>query len=94
MHISASTVFGKILSQASTPAAKKILALPGSRSPLAAFKLSANPDLSRHLSSGWLFVKFRHIRRLAEDASLNAANLDDKLLLDPLTKDQPQMSLL
>jgi hypothetical protein len=94
IHISASTVFGKILSQASTPAAKKILALPGSRSPLTAFKLSANPDLSRHLSSGWLFVKFRHIRRLAEDASLNAANLDDKLLLDPLTKDQPQMSLL
>jgi hypothetical protein len=94
IYISASTVFGKILSQASTPATKKILALPGSRSPLAAFKLSANPDLNRHLSSGWLFVKFRHIRRLAEDESLSAANLDDKLQLDPLTKDQPQMSLL
>lgn len=92
--ISASTVFGKILSQAGMPTAKKILALPGSRSPLAAFKLSANPDLSRHLSSGWLFVKFRHIRRLAEDESLSATNLDDKLMLDPLTKDQPQMSLL
>jgi hypothetical protein len=94
IYISASTVFGKILSQASTPAAKKILALPGSRSPLAAFKLSANPDLSRHLSSGWSFVKFRHIRRLAEDESLSPANLGDKLQLDPLTKDQPQMSLL
>jgi hypothetical protein len=93
-YISASTVFGKILSQASMPTAKKILVLPGSRSPLAAFKLSANPDLSRHLSSGWQFVKFRHIRRLAEDESLSAANLDDKLRLDPLTKDQPQMSLL
>jgi hypothetical protein len=94
IYISASTVFGKILSQADVPAAKKILALPGSRSPLAAYKLSANPDLSRHLSSGWSFIKFRHIRRLAEDESLSIANLDDKLQLDPLTKDQPQMSLL
>jgi hypothetical protein len=94
VYISASTVFGKILSQASSPAAQKILALPGSRASLAAFKLSANPDLNRHLSSGWQLVKFRHIRRLAEDESLSAANLDDKLQLDPLTQDQPQMSLL
>jgi hypothetical protein len=94
VYISASTVFGKILSQASAPAAQIILALPGGRASLAAFKLSANPDLSRHLSSGWQLVKFRHIRRLAEDESLSAANLDDKLQLDPLTKDQPQMSLL
>jgi hypothetical protein len=93
-YIAASTVFGKILSQPNMPTAKKIVALPGSRSPLAAFKLSANPDLSRHLSNNWQFVKFRHIRRLAEDESLSAANLDDKLRLDPLTKDQPQMSLL
>jgi hypothetical protein len=93
-HISASTVFGKILSQASQPAPQKILALPGSRASLAAFKLSANPDLSRRLSSGWQLVKFRHVRRLAEDESLSAANLDEKLQLDPLTKDQPQMSLL
>jgi hypothetical protein len=93
-YISASTVFGRILSQASASAAKKILALPGSRASLAAFKLNANPDLSRRLSSGWQLVKFRHIRRLAEDESLSAANLDEKLQLDPLTKDQPQMSLL
>jgi hypothetical protein len=93
-YVSASTVFGKILSQSGPTSARKILALPGSRSPLAAFKLSANPDLNRHLSSGWRFVKFRHVRRLAEDDSLNAINLDEKLQLDPLTKDQPQMSLL
>jgi hypothetical protein len=94
VHISASTVFGKILSQSGAPGAKKILALPGSRASLAAFKLSANPDLNRHLSRDWQLVKFRHIRRLAEDESLSAANLDEKLRLDPLTKDQPQMSLL
>jgi hypothetical protein len=93
-YVSASTVFGKILLQTEAPAARKILALPGSRSPLAAFKLSVNPDLSRHLSSGWQLVKFRHVRRLAEDESLNKENLDEKLKLDPLTKDQPQMSLL
>jgi hypothetical protein len=93
-YVSASTVFGKILSRAEAPAARRILALPGSRSPLAAYKLSANPDQSHHLSSGWQLVKFRHVRRLAEDESLSIENLDDKLQLDPLTKDQPQMSLL
>jgi hypothetical protein len=71
-----------------------VLVYPGSRAGLIDFKLRANPRLNQAVEQGWLFVKFRLLRRLAEDSRLSRAALPGMFALDPLTKTDPQIQLL
>ncbi len=76
------------------PAARKMIVLPGGRARLVEYKMSRDPRLRNALQEGWRLIKFRHLRRLAEDLSLQRENLERLLDLDPLANRDPQLPLL
>ncbi len=62
----------------------RCVVLPGSRAGLLAFKLRRTPAWRARLAeSGWEFVKFRHLRRLAAVPDLTRASWRARLGLDP-----------
>jgi hypothetical protein len=99
-YITASGVLGKILHQRTNQKTlppqphQRIIVLPGGRAALVEHKMRRDPHLRRSIEDGWLFVKFRHIRWLAENESLGRLSLDESLRLDPLANRDPQMLLL
>ncbi len=68
--------------------------LPGGRASLVAFKAARDPRLKAWLESGVRVVKFRHVRRLAEEANLRRERLLERLALDPPEHQDPQLPLL
>jgi hypothetical protein len=94
IFISASAVLGKYLLASTKNLEKSLLILPGSRSNLVVYKLRENPYLKKFFDQNWLFIKYRHLRRLSESSTLNLNNLNEQLSLDPLTYSQPQIRLL
>ncbi|MDI6694778.1 MAG: hypothetical protein QME21_07015 [Anaerolineales bacterium] len=99
-YVTASAMLAQaILSRAETKAdsdapTRLAVVLPGGRANLVQYKLRRDPRLSMALQSGWRLIKFRHVRRLAEDPLLNRENLEAMLGLDPLENRDPQMTLL
>lgn len=92
--ISASAVLNKILlKHAQTPPHPWII-LPGSRARLVTYKLQHNPPLAERIDQAWGFIKFRHLRRLADEGSLTRKNYLERFELDPLTYDAPQLPLI
>jgi hypothetical protein len=73
---------------------KDLIVVPGGRAGLIGYKLQRDPRLQAALEVGWRFLKFRHIRWLAENDNLERSNLDEQLDLDPLSNRDPQMPLL
>lgn len=73
---------------------KNFLVIPGSRSGLLDFKFRKDERLFQIVKERWNFIKFRHIRRLADNKLLRRENLDEYLALDPLANKDPQMPLL
>lgn len=62
----------------------RCVVLPGSRAGLLAFKLRRTPAWRARLAeSGWEFVKFRHLRRLAAMPDLTRASWRARVGLDP-----------
>jgi len=53
-----------------------------------------DPRLRAWLSEGGRIVKFRHIRRLAAEASVQADNFAERLGIDPTQREDPQLPLL
>jgi hypothetical protein len=79
------------------PSMKDIIVLPGSRANILVYKLRRDPRLARafHPEQGnWRFLKFRHLRSLAETLVLNRENLDQLLNLDPISFTTPQLWLI
>jgi len=74
--------------------AQKMIVLPGGRARLVEYKLSHDPRLRSAMQDGWKLIKFRHLRRLADDISLTRENLEKLLDLDPLANRDPQLPLL
>lgn len=72
---------------------RPVLALPGGRAALMEYKLQRDPRLQQALKAGWRLIKYRHLRRLAEDLDLKRDTLEARLGLDPLENHDPQMSL-
>ncbi|GAB4582108.1 MAG: hypothetical protein Fur0022_48630 [Anaerolineales bacterium] len=88
--IQTSAGIGKMTGEPSTsPLA--FLVIPGGRANLLLFKIRHDPRL---MGNGWQFLKFRHIRQLADSAELTPENWQERLLLDPLTYESAQMRLL
>ncbi|MGH2521824.1 MAG: hypothetical protein ACRDH2_04895, partial [Anaerolineales bacterium] len=86
--------FSTSLLTLTTPAARRFLVLPGSRSGLAEFKLRRDPRLRAAMQAGgWRFVKFRQIRRMAADSQLARADLEPAFEADPL-EEMKQLSLI
>lgn len=81
---------GKMTGEPSfTPLA--FLVIPGGRANLLMYKIRHDPRL---VGTGWLFLKFRHVRALAESAEVTRENWQERLGLDPLTVELAQMRLL
>jgi hypothetical protein len=79
--------------QASPPKAQ-VVVIPGGRASLVAEKERRDLRLRMWQSEGGRIVKFRHIRRLAEEASVHTGNFADRLGIDPAAREDPQMPLL
>ncbi|NUM46844.1 MAG: hypothetical protein HUU38_19230 [Anaerolineales bacterium] len=67
------------------------LVIPGGRANLMLYKLRHDPRLGQ---VGWQFLKFRHVRALAESAEITRENWQERFALDPLTYESAQMRLL
>lgn len=93
-YIIASSVLGEILLKTQTPAEKSIVVMPGHRSQLALYKIERDPRLSQAVTDGWRFLKYRYVRRLAENEALTVESFNDLLNLDPLTTENLQAPLL
>ena len=92
--ISASGLLNKILIKYTRTPPHPWIILPGSRARLVTYKLQHNPPLADQIHQNWGFVKFRHLRRLAEEGSLTRENYLERFRLDPLTYDAPQLPLI
>ena len=90
----ASAVIGEIIFSRNFPPQQSLIVYPGGRASLVAYKLQNDARLSQAVTEGWRFLKYRHVRRLAENPRLRRDNLDEQLSLDPLTSSEPQMPLL
>ena len=98
LHLSffpvASSLLGDVLLKSSAPPDKSIVLLPGRRAALALYKISRDPRFKQAIEDGWRFIKFRHLRRMAENKSLTVDSFNELLELDPLTLEQAQAPLL
>lgn len=70
------------------------LVIPGGRGALIAEKARRNPLLQAWLDTPPTILKFRHVRRLVEDTTLDRRNLSERLILDPPGPEDPQLPLL
>jgi hypothetical protein len=70
------------------------IVIPGGRGALVAEKARRNPLLQARLEASPWVIKYRHIRRLSEDTTLNRGNLLERLTLDPPGHEDPQLPLL
>lgn len=93
-HLVASAVISKFLTNSRNAPTRSILVYPGSRAGLISYKLEQNPQMKKLIERGWRLVKFRHIRRLAENEKMTAASFMDQIDLDPVSNRDQQIALL
>ena len=92
--ISASGLLNPILTQGTLTLTNAWIILPASRAGLIHYKLRKNPELEKTISNHYQLVKFRHIRRLADQGGLSHANIQERLKLDPFTSESAQIPLI
>ncbi len=68
--------------------------IPGGRAALLAEKARRDLRLRYAVEDGTRVLKFRHIRRLAQELTLRRESLPERLALDPLGEQDPQLPLL
>ncbi len=71
-----------------------IFVVPGGRSGLIADRTRRDPRLKAWFESGVRVIKFRHIRRLATETTITAANYMERMAIDPPEHADPQLPLL
>lgn len=91
--ISASAILSKIVLKSPQPPPNPWIILPGGRANLVAHKRHYHPPLDNLLDENWGFMKFRHLRGLANDLSLTRDTVAERFEQDPLTYDEPQLVL-
>ena len=70
------------------------MVLPGGRASLVEYKMRRNWLLRKAVENGWRFLKFRHVRRMLDDALLTRESLEARLGLDPLGVPGDQIAFL
>jgi hypothetical protein len=73
---------------------KQVLVIPGGRASLLAEKARLDPRLRSWLEGDVQVIKFRHVRRLSSETTLDRSNLEERLALDPPSHQDPQLPLL
>lgn len=91
-HVLETAAFGELLNAPSSQ--RSVVVIPGGRGVLVAEKAQRDPRLESWLREGSRIVKYRHIRRLAEEPTLKPENLGERLALDPPGREDPQLPLL
>lgn len=67
--------------------ARRVVVIPGGRAGLIDYKIGRDPRLRAAVTQGeWMFLKFRHIRRLLEEPMLDRADLHTVLSRDPIVE--------
>jgi hypothetical protein len=92
-YLIASTVMSRFIYSSPYPAEKSMIVLPGSRSNLVALKLRLNPLLQRQIAAGWRFLKFRHLRSLADNPFMDREQWSMQVGSDPPEFAASQLSL-
>ena len=69
------------------------LVLPGSRANLMTYKLKRDPWLNQAISSGWRFLKFRHLRLIASSLIINREGWEDQVNSDPIEYKPTQIEM-
>ncbi len=93
-YISASGILNKIIVGSDSTVVNPWIVLPGSRAKLIHYKMGNNNPLADTIHNSWGLVKYRHIRRIADEGGLTKENLQERLALDPFTSDAPQLPLI
>jgi hypothetical protein len=71
-----------------------IIILPGSRSQLVSYKIKRDARLQTAIAKGWLFIKYRYLRHLAEQPGLNFETWNSLVNGDPIHSEEvTQMSM-
>jgi hypothetical protein len=91
-HVQETAVLTAVLD--GSPPSSQVVVLPGGRASLMAEKERRDLRLREWLAAGGRLVKFRHIRRLAVEASVDADNFAERLAIDPTQREDPQLPLL
>lgn len=92
-YVTASAIIAEVVLKKAYPPGSSMIALPGSRANLVAYKLQHDPRLRQVVEEGWRFVKFRQIRWLAQTRVVTRESLDNLLAQDTLTYESPQLRL-
>lgn len=71
-----------------------IIVLPGSRASLVAYRSRHDPRLNMMVEKGLRIIKFRHIRRIANERNISIDKFVQMLEIDPLKRNDPQLPLL
>ena len=71
-----------------------IIVLPGSRASLVAYRSRHDPRLNIMIEKGLRIIKFRHIRRIANERNISMDKFVQMLEIDPLKRNDPQLPLL
>ncbi len=88
-HVSASALLGKLID---VPSALVVLVIPGGRAGLIAYKRKRDPVL-REKTKTWHFLKYRHLRQIAELPLLTRETWPELLRSDPIEQQGGQMML-
>lgn len=91
--ITSTAIIGSIVLAHRDHPPQPTIVIPGSRADLIFYKIHHNPYLKEQLMKGWHFLKFRHVRRLADAPLLTPENFNEQVSLDPLTDVAHQMRL-
>jgi hypothetical protein len=70
------------------------LVLPGGRANLVSYKARRDERVVHLLEQGHRVIKFRHVRRLASETTLTPDTLKQRLAIDPVAQNDPQLPLL
>jgi len=93
-YLTDSAIFGEFIFGNPYPPDRSLIVYPGGRSNLLAYKMRHDARLKQAFDRGWRLIKYRLLRRLAEDPLISRENLDERFSLDPVMYDAPQMRLL
>ncbi len=89
-----SAAFGRYLLDPRLDPSHAWVVLPGGRASLVEYKMRRNWLLRQAVENGWRFLKFRHVRRMLDDALLRRESLEERLGLDPLGNPGDQIAFL
>lgn len=85
----ASSIISRFVLQVHPTSSSYVIVFPGSRSNLLAYKLQNDTRLARAIQSNWHFLKFRHLRAIAERTKLTPELWQNLLDQDPPVWQEP-----